>query len=366
MNRIVVFYDNEDHPVFQVLLRNVKKYTRKNILVELVEDYIENNTVELDLKDKGICDIVSWEVFTITDTKVYNLLFDLKLDYDSLIDNKNNVDTRDCNTEDSNIGSYNKGDCNTGHSNTGDRNTGYGNKGDCNTGYNNKGDCNTGHSNTGDRNTGHGNKGDCNTGYNNKGDCNTGYNNTGNWNTGDYNIGSFDTGDRNTGNWNTGNDNRGNRNSGHDNIGDDNTGYCNTGDYNTGNYNIGKCNTGEWNIGDYNTGIFCTDAPKIRMFNKETDLTYEDWMNSEARDILKRNSYLEKWIHIDDMTEEEKENNPEYLINHGYLKVFSTFKEMYKDMWDSLTEEEKKIIMDIPNFDADIFKEITGIEVKIK
>lgn len=326
MNRIVVFYDNEDHPVFQVLLRNVKKYTRKNILVELVEDYIENNIGEIDLKDKGICDIVSWEVFTITDTKVYNLLFDLKLDYDSLIDNKNNVDTRDCNTEDSNIGSYNKGDCNTGHSNTGDRNTGHGNKGDCNTGYNN----------------------------------------TGNWNTGDYNIGSFDTGDRNTGNWNTGNDNRGNRNSGHDNIGDDNTGYCNVGDYNTGNYNIGKCNTGEWNIGDYNTGIFCTDVPKIRMFNKETDLTYEDWMDSEARNILKRNSYLEKWIHIDDMTEEEKENNPEYLINHGYLKVFSTFKEMYKDMWDSLTEEEKKIIMDIPNFDADIFKEITGIEVKIK
>ncbi|MCC0642191.1 hypothetical protein [Clostridioides sp. ES-S-0049-03] len=326
MNRIVVFYDNEDHPVFQVLVRNVKKYTRKNIIVELVEDYIENNTGEIDLKDKGICDIVSWEVFTITDTKVYNLLFDLKLDYDSLIDNKNNVDTRDCNTEDSNIGSYNKGDCNTGHSNTGDRNTGHGNKGDCNTGYNN----------------------------------------IGRSNTGDYNIGSYDTGDRNTGNWNTGDDNRGNRNSGHDNIGDDNTGYCNVGDYNTGNYNIGKCNTGEWNIGDYNTGIFCTDVPKIRMFNKETDLTYEDWMNSEARNILKRNSYLTKWINIENMSEEEMENNPEYLINHGYLKVFSTFKEMYKDMWDSLTEEEKKIIMDIPNFDADIFKEITGIEVKIK
>ncbi|MCC0705153.1 hypothetical protein IC213_19020 [Clostridioides sp. ES-S-0049-02] len=316
MNRIVVFYDNEDHPVFQVLVRNVKKYTRKNIIVELVEDYIENNTGEIDLKDKGICDIVSWEVFTITDTKVYNLLFDLKLDYDSLIDNKNNVDTRDCNTDDSNIGSYNKGDCNTGHSNTGDRNTGHGN--------------------------------------------------IGSYDTGDRNTGDWNTGDRNTGDWNTGDDNRGNRNSGHDNIGDNNTGYCNVGDSNTGNYNIGKCNTGEWNIGDYNAGIFCTDVPKIRIFNKETNLTYEDWMNSEARNILKRNNYLEKWIRIDDMTEEEKENNPEYLIDHGYLKVFSTFKEMYKDMWDSLTEEEKKIIMDIPNFDADIFKEITGIEVKIK
>lgn len=126
--------------------------------------------------------------------------------------------------------------------------------------------------------------------------------------------------------------------------------------------NIGNCNSGDWNIGDYNSGVFCTDVRKIRMFNKETDLTYEDWMNSEARNILKKNSYLTKWIRIDDMTEEEEKNNPGYEINNGYLKVF-TFEEMCKNMWDSLTEEEKKIIIEIPNFDADIFKEITGIEV---
>ncbi|MDE3492534.1 pentapeptide repeat-containing protein, partial [Clostridioides difficile] len=160
----------------------------------------------------------------------------------------------------------------------------------------------------------------------------------------------------NSGNWNTGNYNTGNHN----------TGYCNSGNWNegcwnTGNYNIGNCNSGDWNIGDYNAGVFCTDVPKIRMFNKETDLTYEDWMNSEARNILKRNSYLTKWIRIDDMTEEEEKNNPGYEINNGYLKVF-TFEEMCKNMWDSLTEEEKKIIMEIPNFDRGIFKEITGIE----
>ncbi|HBH1807171.1 TPA: PPE family protein [Clostridioides difficile] len=200
------------------------------------------------------------------------------------------------------------------------------------------------------------NIGNNNTGYGNTGDYNTGYGNTGNWNTGNYNTGNHNTGYCNSGNWNTGNYNTGNHN----------TGYCNSGNWNegcwnTGNYNIGNCNSGDWNIGDYNAGVFCTDVPKIRMFNKETDLTYEDWMNSEARNILKRNSYLTKWIRIDDMTEEEEKNNPGYEINNGYLKVF-TFEEMCKNMWDSLTEEEKKIIMEIPNFDRGIFKEITGIE----
>ncbi|MBG0006296.1 PPE family protein [Clostridioides difficile] len=226
--------------------------------------------------------------------------------------------------------------------NIGNNNTGYGNTGNHNTGNHNTGDYNTGNGNTGDCNTG-----DCNTGYRNTGDCNTGYRNTGYRNTGDCN-----TGYRNTGNYNAGNYN----------AGYCNTGYCNEGNYNTGNYNSGNCNSGDWNIGDYNSGVFCTDVPKIRMFNKETDLTYEDWMNSEARNILKKNSYLTKWIRIDDMTEEEEKNNPGYEINNGYLKVF-TFEEMCKNMWDSLNEEEKKIIIDTPNFDADIFKEITGIEV---
>ncbi|HBG3651738.1 TPA: pentapeptide repeat-containing protein [Clostridioides difficile] len=186
---------------------------------------------------------------------------------------------------------------------------------------------------------------------------NIGNNNTGYGNTGDYNTGSYNTGDYNTGSYNTGDYNIGSYNTGYRNEG-----CCNEGCWNTGNYNIGNCNSGEWNIGDCNAGVFCTDVPKIRMFNKETDLTYEDWINSDARNILKRNSYLTKWIHIDDMTEEEKENNPGYEINNGYLKVF-TFEEMCKNMWNNLTDEEKKIIIDIPNFDADIFKEITGIEV---
>ncbi|EGT5282769.1 hypothetical protein CUB08_07685 [Clostridioides difficile] len=186
---------------------------------------------------------------------------------------------------------------------------------------------------------------------------NIGHNNTGYGNTGAYNAGAYNTRNYNTGDYNTGNYNTGNGNAGNYNTGNGNAGNSNTGSYNTGNYN-----TGDYNTGDYNTGIFCTDVPKIRMFNKETNLTYEDWMHSKARHILIKNSNLMEWVYAKNMSEEEKKNNPKYETVGGYLKVF-TFEEMCKNMWNSLTDEEKKVIMEIPNFDRDIFKEITGIEV---
>lgn len=47
----------------------------------------------------------------------------------------------------------------------------------------------------------------------------------------------------------------------------------------------------------------------------------------------------------------------------GYLKEFA-FKEACANMWECLTEEEKKVVVnELPNFDAEIFAEITGIIV---
>ncbi|MCC0684043.1 hypothetical protein [Clostridioides sp. ZZV14-6345] len=97
MNKIVVFYDIEGHPVFQVLVRNVKKYTRQNIIFELVEDYIKNNIGEIDLKDEEIYSSVSWKVWTISDAAIYNTLFDLRLDYNKLIESEEeNTDNKEC------------------------------------------------------------------------------------------------------------------------------------------------------------------------------------------------------------------------------------------------------------------------------
>ena len=66
----------------------------------------------------------------------------------------------------------------------------------------------------------------------------------------------------------------------------------------------------------------------------------------------------------DNMSDEEKKQNPEYKTTGGYLKVFE-FKEACKNMWDSWTDDEKhRVITELPNFDADKFEQITGINVE--
>ena len=223
-------------------------------------------------------------------------------------------------------------DC-TGYGNTGDWNTG-----DWNTGYGNTGNCNTGDWNTGDRNTGYGNTGDWNTGNCNTGDWNTGNCNTGDWNTGDRNTGDWNTGNCNTGDWNTG---------------DRNTGYGNTGDR----------NTGDWNKSSFNTGCFNTEEQKIMLFNKPSDMTYNDWLRSDARYLLNQiPKDVVEWVYEEDMTDEEKVANPTYETTGGYLKLLDE-SECGQLWWGSLSDFQKNYIRSIPNFDAEIFEQCTGIKV---
>ena len=216
----------------------------------------------------------------------------------------------------------------------------------------------TGRCNTGDYNTGYYNTGDYNTGYYNTGDCNTRY-----YNTGDYNTGNCNTGDCNTGNSNTGNCNIGDRNTGSMNTGDWNTGNCNTGYYNTGYGNIGDYNTGDWNKSSFNTGCFNTEEQKIMLFNKPSDMTYREWMDSDARYLLNQiPKNVVEWVDEEDMTDEEKTAYPTYETIGGYLKTLDE-SESGQLWWSGLSDCDKQIIKNIPNFDPDIFYECTGIKV---
>ena len=142
------------------------------------------------------------------------------------------------------------------------------------------------------------------------------------------------------------------------------SGNRNTGNRNTGYWNTGDCNTGDWNTTNYSTGLFNTKQENIRIFNKPSNWTLRDWINSDIRRILNLNFKNSVWIYEENMTDEEKEKYPDYKTTGGYLKVFE-FKESCKNMWNNLTAEEKeKVITELPNFDEDIFKEITGINVE--
>ena len=205
--------------------------------------------------------------------------------------------------------------------------------------------------------------GRCNTGDCNTGDCNTGDRNTGNRNTGDRNTGDCNTGNRNTGNRNTGNRNTGNRNTGDRNTGDWNTGDCNTGNRNTGNRNTGDCNTGDWNKSSFNTGCFNTEEQKIMLFNKPSDMTYSEWLGSDARYLLNQiPKDVVEWVYEENMTDEEKAAHPTYETTGGYLKVLDE-SECGQLWWGSLSDRRKEIIKAIPNFDAEIFFQCTGVRV---
>ena len=183
------------------------------------------------------------------------------------------------------------------------------------------------------------------------------------------NLGKACTGLCNSGNRNSGNRNSGDCNSGNRNSGNWNSGDCNSGDCNSGNRNSGDCNSGDWNSGDWNktcfsNGCFNTESPKIFLFNKPSDWTYQDWLNSDARYILMNcPSNVIAWVWDDDMTDEEKEQHPEYSVTGGFLKHIE--KETGRQMWwDGLSDRKKDIVMQLPNFDKDIFKEIIGITVE--
>ena len=173
-------------------------------------------------------------------------------------------------------------------------------------------------------------KGYRNTGYRNSGDCNTG-----DWNSGDRNTGDCNTGDCNTG--------------------DRNSGDCNTGDWNSGN-----CNTGDWNSGYRNNGFFNTKTPEtILVFNKPC--SREKW--EEARKPSFLFFGITRWINDEDMTEEEKANNQSYKTTGGYLKQM-VYKEAFQESFKSATKEDIQLLKALPNFDADVFFEISGIRIK--
>jgi len=173
-----------------------------------------------------------------------------------------------------------------------------------------------------------------NSGYCNSGDCNSG-----NCNSGDRNSGDRNSGNCNSGNWNSGN--------------------CNSGDRNSGDWNSGNHNSGNWNSGDWNSGDFNTDSPFIRIFNKETDKT---------RDEIDFPSFLyfdlTVWVSHDTATDEEKEvHKTEIETSGGFLKRLE-YKDAFRLAWDKSKKEEHKKLLNLPNWNNEIFKEISGIDAE--
>ena len=129
--------------------------------------------------------------------------------------------------------------------------------------------------------------------------------------------------------------------------------------YNSGDYNSGDHNSGNWNSGNRNSGFFNTDSPLVRIFNKETNVPLKD---IDFPSFLYFN--LTAWVSHDTATEEEKEaHKTEIETRGGFLKTLS-YKEAFRIAWDKADKEEHKKLLELPNWDNEIFKEISGIDAE--
>ena len=193
----------------------------------------------------------------------------------------------------------------------------------------------------------------CNSGNRNSGDCNSGNWNSGNCNSGDCNSGNRNSGNRNSGDWNSGNWNSGNCNSGN----------RNSGNRNSGDRNSGNRNSGDWNITSFSNGCFNTEEPKIYLFDKPSDWTYRDWINSDARYILNNMPTDDiYWVYSEDMTDEEIKEHTEHETTGGFLRTQNKSSER-QTWWNDLGEHWKNEVKSIPNFDEKVFERITGIKI---
>jgi hypothetical protein len=211
-------------------------------------------------------------------------------------------------------------------------------------------------------NLGKNNTGRANSGNSNSGNSNSGNSNSGNSNSGNRNSGNYNSGNRNSGNYNSGNRNSGNRNSGDSNSGNSNSGNYNSGNRNSGNRNSGDSNSGDSNSGYRNSGAFCTEKnPYMIIFDKPTSILTWDWEVSKVMELMSDIKTV-IWVYFDSMTPEEKLAFPDAEKTDGYYKTI-TLHEAWAIFWKDLKDEDKDLFLNLPNFDADKFKEITGIQV---
>ena len=182
-------------------------------------------------------------------------------------------------------------------------------------------------------------------------------------NSGSWNSGYGNSGDCNSGSWNSGSRNSGDSNTGYGNSGDWNSGNWNSGSRNSGDCNSGNFNTGNWNSGNWNSGYLNTSAQKYTfIFNKQVE-----------KSVLKRAEFpsfmfftLTEWIPGSKMSQQEKKQHPEYVTTGGYLKKY-TYKKAFRKSFEDAKQlpnwpEQLKRLKALPNFDAKIFEEISGIK----
>ena len=98
----------------------------------------------------------------------------------------------------------------------------------------------------------------------------------------------------------------------------------------------------------------------LQIFN--TPITEEEY-NTQIKYIRAKNFKLPiaKWVKYEDLSKDEQTSTAKQL--GGLLKTLS-YKDAWKEMWASLSSEDRNFFKTLLHFNSKIFYEITGIEIK--
>jgi len=96
----------------------------------------------------------------------------------------------------------------------------------------------------------------------------------------------------------------------------------------------------------------------LMIFNKKVS---EEVYNQTIKYIRAKDFKLPvaKWIEYKDLNKDEQTTTAKQL--NGLLKTLS-YQNAWKEMWATFSKEDKNFFKTIPNFDAELFENITGIK----
>ena len=114
-------------------------------------------------------------------------------------------------------------------------------------------------------------------------------------------------------------------------------------------------NSGVFNKTNNSNGVFCNIEPKICLFNIQTDWTLKEFYNSKYYEAIMSSDFP--------LTEWKFDDNPNENGVDGKL-IVNTYEEACRRWWQNMSARNKEIIKSIPNFDIDVFCDITGIAKK--
>ena len=97
----------------------------------------------------------------------------------------------------------------------------------------------------------------------------------------------------------------------------------------------------------------------MRLFEKELDMTVAEFYSNHD---LYMDLPLNVWVDKSNMTDTEKSENNSWETTGGFLRTLE-YKDAHRKWWADNPEDHDRFLS-LPGFDAKIFLDITGIDVR--